>query len=132
MIKELFSRYKRVILFGLVGCVNTLVDFAFFTLFLELLRQPLQLCQTVGYCSGVICSFLLNRNITFRDGERGLWMQLALFLLVNLVTLAISVGSLSLLVGLGLWEYIAKLLVTGIVMVCNYFGYKIIAFRVPK
>ena len=132
MMRDLFLRYKRVILFGLVGCVNTLVDFAFFTFCNELLALPLQLCQVVGYCCGILCSFLLNRNVTFRDGERNLGMQLSLFLLVNLVTLGISVGSISLLVHAGLWEYVAKALVTGIVMICNYFGYKIIAFRVPK
>ena len=130
MIKNLLQRYKRVILFAMVGCVNTLVDFLAFTACNELLHWPVELCQTAGYCCGILCSFLLNRNFTFRDGARRLWRQLFLFILVNLVTLGISVLCIRLLVWTGLNEYIAKIMTTGVVMVCNYFGYKLVVFQV--
>jgi putative flippase GtrA len=90
------------------------------------------LSQALGYTVGLTCSFLLNRRFTFRDGERRLWGQMLLFVLVNLITMGISVVSISLLINAGMNELLAKIPVTGIVMVCNYFGYKLIVFQVKS
>ncbi|MDO4749223.1 MAG: GtrA family protein [Eubacteriales bacterium] len=124
------TKYKRVVTFGLVGCINTLVDFLIATGVHTLLLWSPGVSQTVGYCCGIVCSFLLNRKYTFRDGERRLWGQLILFIAVNLFTLGLSVLSIELLTGTGLPWIPSKILVTGLVMVCNYFGYKLIVFRV--
>lgn len=130
MIEELLKKYKRVVTFGLVGCINTLVDFLIATGVHTLLLWSPGVSQTAGYCCGIVCSFLLNRKYTFRDGERRLWGQLILFIAVNLFTLGLSVLSIELLTGTGLPWIPSKILVTGLVMVCNYFGYKLIVFRV--
>jgi putative flippase GtrA len=53
-----------------------------------------------------------------------------LFILVNLTTLGFSVICIGMLTGAGVNFYIAKVLITGLVMVCNYFGYKLLVFRV--
>jgi putative flippase GtrA len=128
--KDLLIKYRRVILFALIGCVNTATDFLAATLAHEWLALPAGVCQTIGYCFGLCCSFILNRRFTFRDGERRLWGQMILFILVNLTTLGISVVCIGLLTGAGVNFYIAKVLITGLVMVCNYFGYKLLGFRV--
>jgi putative flippase GtrA len=86
----------------------------------------------VGYCFGVICSFILNRRFTFRDGERRLWGQMFLFAAFNLGMLGLSSWIVGRLVSGGLNIYLAKIPVTVFVMVCNYFGYKLIVFRVKR
>lgn len=128
--KDLLVKYKRVILFALVGCANTATDFLAATLAHEWLALPAGVSQAVGYCFGLCCSFILNRRYTFRDGDRRLWGQMVLFVLVNLTTLGISVVCIDLLTRGGLNFYIAKVLITGLVMTCNYFGYKLLVFRV--
>jgi putative flippase GtrA len=128
--KALIKKYRRVILFGLVGCTNTAVDFLTYTVALKLLMLSVGVSQAIGYTVGLVCSFLLNRRFTFRDGGRRLWGQMILFLLVNLITMGISVLSINLLTGAGMNPLLAKIPVTGIVMVCNYFGYKLIVFQV--
>ena len=128
--KDLLLKYKRIILFALVGATNTAVDFLAFTAAHELLALSVGGSQAIGYSFGLICSFVLNRKFTFRDGSRRLWGQMILFLAVNLTTMGISVASIELMTGAGLNDYIAKVLITGFVMVSNYFGYKLIVFRV--
>ncbi len=128
--KDLLLKYRRVILFALVGCANTATDFLAASAAHEWLALPAGVCQTIGYCFGLTCSFLLNRRFTFRDGDRRLWGQMLLFILVNLCTLGISVVCIGLLTGGGVNFYVAKVLITGLVMVCNYFGYKLLVFRV--
>ena len=51
---------------------------------------------------------------------------------MNAVTLAVSAGLMELAVGFGVWKYLAKLGVTGVTMVLNYFGYKILVFRIRE
>ncbi len=129
-LSSLLRKYSRVIKFGLVGCVNTLVDFLCYSAALGLLKLSPGRSQIIGYCCGIACSFLLNRRFTFRDGERRLWGQIILFLVVNLCTLGLSVLGINALTALGVNGYLAKLPVTALVMVCNYLGYKHIVFRV--
>ncbi len=130
--KDLLLKYKREIVFGLIGCVNTLVDFLAYTVSHEWFALPADYCQAVGYCFGVICSFILNRRFTFRDGERRLWGQMFLFAAFNLGMLGLSSWIVGRLVSGGLNIYLAKIPVTVFVMVCNYFGYKLIVFRVKR
>jgi putative flippase GtrA len=129
-IKSLFSRFRRVISYGIVGCTNTVVDFAAFTLAGELFGASAALSQGIGYTCGIICSFVLNRRYTFKDGTRRLWGQMALFLAVNLCALALSSWALALLTGAGMNRYIAKIITTLVFTVINFFAYKLLVFRV--
>ena len=133
MIKTLFLRFKRLIAFGIVGCVNTLVDFAVYSAMFGLLELEPWVSQIIGYAAGVVCSFILNHTIVFRDGTRKLNEQMILFLLVNGISWALSTLLIGWLTGEGLNAYIAKVLVTVVIMLINYFGYKLLVFRVkPK
>lgn len=133
-IKKLAERYRRVIVFGLVGVMNTAVDFAVYSLLLACTPLGLGLSQAAGYCAGLVNSFVMNRHITFRQGSTtSLKAQVPRFLLVNGVTLALSILCLSLLVNrLGINQYLAKAPVTVLVMAANYLGYKLIVFRVKE
>jgi putative flippase GtrA len=67
---ERIAKFSRVLKFGAVGAVNTLVDFLVFTLCSELgLLAPAR-AQTAGYLAGIVCSFVLNRTFTFSDAAR--------------------------------------------------------------
>ncbi len=139
--RELFVKLKRFISFGIVGCINTLVDFLVFTLCYSAIGLEESWSQVVGYGTGVICSFLLNRRFTFRDGTRRLWGQVLLFIAVNLVSMVLSAWLIEVLTDTalpalwGAWRYnayAAKIFVTLLVMVINFFGYKHLVFRVGK
>lgn len=130
--KELLTKKQRIITYGIVGCMNTLVDYIMYSLFLTLTSIGLGTCQTIGYIAGVINSFIMNRLITFRDGETTqIVIQVPRFVLVNIITLVISILCLKLFVNiLSINPYLAKIPVTAIVMILNYFGYKKYVFRV--
>lgn len=131
-IKGLIIKFKRVISYGIVGCMNTLTDFLAFTLATELGGLSPSVSQGIGYACGIACSFVLNRRYTFRDGTRRLWGQLALFLTVNLLALGLSSLLIRALAATGLNVYIAKIFTTLVFMVLNFFAYKFVVFRVKK
>ena len=130
--RKLIIKFKRVITFGLVGCVNTLVDFLVFTLCYNYLAVTLEQSQTAGYLSGIVCSFVLNRRFTFKDWTREKWLQIVAFIAVNAASYYVSVLLISRLTALLGNAYIAKIAVTGVVMLMNYFGYKTLVFKVRK
>jgi len=130
MIKRLIHRFRRFIAYGLTGCVNSAVDFLVYSLLLSLIGLPPWLSQAGGYIAGLTCSFIINSNVAFRDSTRKRGVQLVLFLLVNGVSLAVSLAIVHLLTNHGLNAYIAKVCVLAVITLINYFGYKLIVFRV--
>lgn len=134
--KDILNKYMRVIKFGAVGIINTLVDFLVFTLVSELLMFTPSMAQTVGYGSGIVCSFVLNRLVTFSDAKKeqgiGQLMRFVRFIAVNGASWLLSAWLIGLFTGWGMWKYLAKILVTGITMVVNYFGYKILVFNIKE
>jgi len=129
LLKTLVKKYRQFITFSCVGVINTGVDFLVFSLVLFVASASISVAQVAGYISGLICSFLLNKYITFRNNAKNHW-QGFLFLIVNGITMVISVVAIYFFHNtLGIQEHIAKLFfITPITMVLNYFGYKNIVF----
>ena len=95
-IKELYEKYKEIILYLFFGVVTTVVSLAacFVTLkvgvMFEALRdeagEPTELLDIIGsttqWISGVLVAFITNRLWVFTDAERGAkagFKQLAVF-----------------------------------------------------
>lgn len=131
--KEFLIKYKKIIIYYIIGIVNTLVDFAVYSAVLFFTKMPVP-SQAAGYSIGVLCSFYLNRGITFRAEKGGSpLLQFLRFMLVNLVSLGISLGSIYLLTDcLGINGYLAKVPISLITSLINYFGYKILVFKGEK
>ena len=131
---QLILHHKRFLIFSTVGGINTGVDFAVFKAIYLATPLPAPFCQAISYTAGVICSFILNRHITFRDGERSkLTQEMGWFLAVNAVSLSTSVVGMYLLTELAdVSTLLSKVLVTILTGFMNYFGFKIFVFRVKE
>ncbi|NQX48852.1 GtrA family protein [Paenibacillus tritici] len=113
--------------FNAVGLLNTLIDFAIFTLLhsIGMVNTP---AQIISYSAGTANSFFWNKKVTFRDRDRGNAgrfdrMQLVRFIVLNLLVLGISVVLIHLLTDrLGVQVLMAKVLVTFITVIINFFG----------
>lgn len=125
--KRWSAGFIQFLKFNAVGLLNTLIDFAVFTLLhsLGLVNTP---AQIISYSAGTANSFFWNKKVTFRDRERGNnesfdRMQLVRFIVLNLVVLGISVLLIHILTGvLGIQVLIAKVLVTFVTVIINFFG----------
>jgi putative flippase GtrA len=138
---------QQVVKFAIVGVLNTLVDFAVFQT-LNLTLGWVYAAQVAGYTFGVINSYLWNSNWTFREQRTRSLREMALFLLVNLASLGVSLGMIWLLrdvVGItnewvATWmpkaiagfvkgDTICKLIATVFAIAVNYLGNKLFVFR---
>jgi len=127
-IKSLAKKYKSFITYAVVGVINSSVSFIVFSIAV-FLGIHVVLAQALAYMLGLICSFFLNKYFTFKNTVKSLW-QVFLFLLVNGVTMSVSMAAIYLFhVIIGIQEYIANIFfVAPIVMVLNYTGFRYIVF----
>jgi putative flippase GtrA len=114
--------------FCAVGLGNTAVDFTAFFL-LTLGGLPYLLAQALAYSAGVVNSYFLNRKWTFRVARKANALEAGSFIIVNGLSLLVSLGLLAILHDenqLNLW--LSKLIATGVGMVVNYIGSRLWVF----
>lgn len=138
---------RQMAKFAVVGILNTIVDFAVFQA-LNLTLGWVYAAQVIGYTFGVLNSYLWNSNWTFRAQRTRSFREVALFLLVNLLSLGVSLGMIWLLreavgitnewvarwmpVGLAGFvkgDTICKLIATVFAIAVNYLGNRWFVFR---
>ncbi|MDF9844732.1 putative flippase GtrA [Paenibacillus sp. PastF-1] len=129
---RLNAGFIQFLKFNAVGLLNTLIDFAVFTLLhsLGMMNAP---AQVISYSAGTANSFFWNKKVTFRDratNHRGSdRLQLVKFIILNLAVLGISVLLMHFLTGsFGIQVLIAKVLVTFVTVVINFFGSRMWVF----
>lgn len=131
-LKELYEKYKSIIRFGIVGCINTGVDFITFTLLLSVFGIDKLACQVGGYSMGIINSFVLNKLWTFNDKKEktNTAAQFVKFVATNVISLVISLVGLNILSNkLYINVYVSKVIVTLFLQVFNYVVYKVFIFK---
>ena len=151
--KELSGAKKTLvqfIKFGIVGVLNTLVDFAVFYV-LNLFLGWVYVAQVLGYSCGVVNSYLWNSSWTFKEQKTRSFREIALFLVVNLVSLGVSLGMLWLCrsvfgvtdAWVASWipqalgrlikgDTVCKLIATPCAIVVNYIGNRLFVFQGKK
>jgi putative flippase GtrA len=89
-------RVSRILKFGVVGILNTAVDFSLYLFLTKSLMIWPVLSNLASYTAGVVNSFVLNRVWTFADGEYrdGLAYQFPIFLLGNVSGLLLTTGTI--------------------------------------
>lgn len=82
---------RRLVVFGTVSVVATLVDLAVFNLLLMAEAVPRFVATSTGYGVGLVVNYLLNRWVTFRGGGRDRRSEeFALFALISVVGLLLN------------------------------------------
>lgn len=113
--------------FNAVGLLNTLIDFAVFTV-LHSIGMLYPIAQVISYSTGTANSYILNKKVTFRDRNSGTKQffdrkQLLRFIVLNLIVLGISLLCMHILSDkLGIEVLIAKVMVTFVTVMINFFG----------
>lgn len=133
--------------FVAVGVMNTLVDFFVFQL-LNLTLHWTYLAQVIGYSAGILNSYFWNSRWTFRAEHKRSAREMLTFVVVNLLSLGVSLGVLWLaknplgitdawvagwlpawLGGFVNGDTVAKLIATPCAILVNFFGSKLFVFR---
>ncbi len=128
----LIKKFRRLIVFGFVGVLNTLVDYLIFALVYELVGLPIAVSQFLGYMSGSVFGYFVNSNVTFKEGKGRTKAQWVQYLGADLVLTALSGAFMEWVETQGLPIYLFKLVTTVAVALIHYIIYKYFVFRIRK
>ena len=122
----------KAVSFGLVGVVNTVVDFSVFSAGYYLLGLPIVVANMLSWAVAVTCSYLLNSKITFSINSRREFSFRSFFAFVlaqvagfaaNTATVVIASRFMPVLLG--------KMLATGASFMVNFSLSHFVVFRRP-
>lgn len=144
----------EVLKFGIIGVLNTLLDFVLFFLFFNLIGINKNLAQVMSTTIAMIHSYLWNRYWTFQQTGGVRLSEMWKFVIVNLISMGVNILCLNLFYDLWHLERIAqwllsavgadivlsdkmgvffcKILATPFVLAVNFVGNKIWVFRKKK
>ena len=126
-IKALYRKFRHFILYAIIGTVSTGVEFGIYALLCNVM--PYVWANVIGFHTGIVCSFLLNRSYNFKKTDNPV-MRFTAFYIIQLVCLGLNTLSLYLFVDLGHWSpIIGKCFATAITAILPFFLNKYYTFR---
>jgi len=121
---------KIFIKFCLVGGTNTFLTLLTFYILNTVLGINYILSSTLGYCVGMVNSYVLNKRWTFYDSDKVILNQFVKFVTVNSMSLSINLLVMYTLSGKLHWDnMIAQITATSFSIISNYIGSKFWVFR---
>ncbi|MBQ6830319.1 MAG: GtrA family protein [Clostridia bacterium] len=141
-LKQLWGKYKEVLLYLIFGVATTAVNFVIYSLLVKLLHCNMTLSNTVAWLGAVIFAFVTNKLFVFESKRFDLAVlakEILSFFGARILSGVIEIVLPEQLVNLGLDATIfgidglvAKALVSVIVIVLNYVFSKLFIFKKKK
>ncbi len=125
------EKYRHIIRFGCVGCLNTLFDFAIFSLLNSVFGIYYVISQIVSYSTGTLNSFIFNKFWTFdnKKTNKKTTKEMIQFIVVNSASLGISLIGLKILMrDNSVNPFFAKINSMVLAQVVNFLGYRFWVF----
>lgn len=132
LIKKLLHRFRRLITYGIMGVINTILDYLVFALCYELVHIPIAVSQGIGFLCGSVCGYILNSNVTFREGKGRTKAQLLQYVGVDVVLTVVSGAVMHMAEDAGWPIYLTKIAMTAVITLIHYTTYKYCVFRIKK
>ena len=127
LVRSLWSRFRELILYGLIGGFCAALDFGVYTVLG--LWIPYLWANVISVHCGIFTSFFLNRSLNFKVKDKAA-QRFTIFYLVGLSGLALSEGLIWLLASQFAWNPIlAKLLTVFVVALYQFLLNKFITFK---
>lgn len=123
---------RQFIKFGLVGVLNTAVDWTVFfslTQWVAWFHAHILVANAIAFVCAFTCSYTLNRKWTFQSNDPRMKRQLTVFLLVNLVGLGISETVVGVVHALTESRLLSKFLAVALALFWNFFAGRKWAFK---
>lgn len=132
LFQRVYNRFRNVILYGIIGCSTSVIDFSIFAFLDQCLGIHYLISNCISVLSGLIVSFHLNRAYNFKVKDKAI-LRFAMFLAVGIGGLMIS--SLILWGGIELFhlnEILVKLFSIVIASGFQFSLNKFVTFRSPN
>lgn len=134
-IKNLFKKYREIIMYLIFGVLTTVVSLAIYYLLVYTLLDPnkaleLQLANILSWVGGVIFAYFTNRSMVFQSRNKNKLKEASSFVLARTTTLILDM--VIMFVGVTVLngnDKILKLISQVVVIVSNYVLSKVFVFK---
>ena len=89
VIKSLYYRFHDLILYGIIGCLSSGLDFCVYTFLVRIIGMNYLLANCISVVVGITTSFTLNRKYNFKVTDRTV-KRFALFFTVGICGMLLS------------------------------------------
>ena len=89
MIATLYKKFRNLILYGVIGCFTSTLDFVVFTVLSRYVGLYYLLANCISVLVGITTSFFLNRTYNFKVKDKAM-RRFSVFLIVGLCGLMLS------------------------------------------
>lgn len=135
--KELFFKYEEIIVYLIVGVLNTIVSWACdFSVAFLFFAEPLNptaleriISSTVNWTSGVAFAYPLNRKFVFKSKDPNVFGECSKFVLSRVSTYVLDIVVVQLLGLLGVDLLITRIISAVLVVIGNYIFSKLVVFK---
>lgn len=135
MIKNLFDKYREIIMYLIFGVLTTVVSLAVYYLLVYTILNPdnaiqLQIANIISWMAGVAFAYITNRSVVFQSKNKNKVKEAANFVLARVVTLIMDM--IIMFIGVTLLhgsDKILKLISQVVVIVSNYIFSKLFVFK---
>lgn len=128
LIARLYSRFRTLILYGIIGTCMSILDFSFFTGLTKWTSIHYIIANIISYSTGTLCSFLLNCKYNFKVTDH-IMRRMAIFFGVGAIGMFLSSVTLHFCVDNLQWtESISKLTSIVFVAIIQFLLNKYISF----
>ena len=141
MIGKLIKKYKEIIMYLIFGVLTTLVNW-FCYAFLTKSGMEMNISNCIAWLVAVLFAFITNKVFVFESKIlklRVIFNEFIKFVGARILTGAIEIGGLPLLYYLGMNQqlfgidgFMAKIVVSVVVVLLNYVFSKLFIFRIKK
>ena len=141
-IKDLFIKYKEVIMYLIFGVATTLVNWIVYSLLMKTSVINMTISNAIAWFAAVVFAYITNKIFVFESkswNPAEVWKEVVKFFGARIATGVIEIGGLPLLYYIGVKQsifgvegFLAKILVSVIVVILNYVFSKIFVFSTKK
>ena len=88
-VKTIFIRFHDLILYGIIGCLSSGLDFCIYTFLVRIIGMNYLLANCISVVVGITTSFTLNRKYNFKVTDRT-FRRFAIFFTVGICGMLLS------------------------------------------
>lgn len=134
-LKAIFQKYEEIIVYLIVGVLNTIVSWAAFFLCAYTILDAQVVWQNmvlnvISWVAGVVFGYFMNRKYVFKSTEPNIWKEFLQFSGGRISTGLLDVVMMVFMVNLlHINEGFSKIFVSVLVMIGNYIISKLFVFK---
>lgn len=133
MIKNLFIKYKEIILYLVFGVLTTVVNIVSFYFCFNLLKINWEISNIIAWISSVLFAYITNKLYVFSKSGKNIIQEILSFFGVRLLSFVMDMLMMYLLIDVfQIDNLISKIIVNVFVIIINYIFSKFLVFNKYK